>query len=1575
MKQISQSKTQQTFIYILFRFKKSLIRKLTSTKKISQAIFQPVLLLCLLLNIPSISLAAPGNGIQLLDNLVGTYGEATEVMKTEITQRLEESGIEKAALEAQTVLAELAEGAVPVIDKLKDPYQDKAEEAIAQALTKAQLATKILNKITQDGSQKAIEFITNSPLFADADFGITTPTGRIRLYRQGTEASLCRTITGPLGSVIIMGISNAEKLCHFNDPRMGNPTKSLLAFTYIAAGRTHIRTNRILLPNLAEDLTRLPAPINAETYVSINDQWVQITLAGSDPKSLEVEAKLEVGLKGGVSYYVEAEVEGEAAIKIKLKPVYAAEVIRGASEAMLNQATALNLDMKIGNVPSDAAIIMKAGLDYLGNVEGQYEDGFGEASIEVKLTGGIGAGMWDTGIAGVSVNRSLELKYPLDAMVATTSGTLERYLDIALGMNDAGKNLATAILENNSAAGIETFKQDARAASSTFVNGVLIDLLAITTNIEFASSFKLALLGDADKQSIDLYKSEIKIPIGNVSTTLQENPNAIADAGSAASYLMLAAINPDAVIDETVWSDLSLNLIPGIKYSLYAINPYTFKLVGIKDIELLDTLSWMTQHLQSIRKVLLSVIQSADENSLAALRIAIEEAVTLYGDIAIEILNKTTLSFSREVAASGALGAEVVAELGVGIKLESEIKTSLILLVLGLPEYQADDKDVLSKTSVPIELSLDIGASLAEGVELTVDAGGTLTMNLFELKALHWDGPLPTPALMKVAGFSVLEFDGTVNSDESLSGTGYLMLPMGGIVSAEFELDSNGNVITGSWSGGIELGPLGKFSGLNGDLNNDGLNGTIDVGLLGSEFNANFILNSSGFLLGSYDGSITIGGHQLAAANIYLGTDGQFYGYYEGDITIGGFTADSNLDFNNDGFSGSSYLNILGSELVSTDVVITRSGSISGTFTGNIVIGPHTLSAVSLQTVNGGLIGSAMMDLPGLTGAQVELRIFDGKVNAFYQGDLFNGLISQASFEISDSGVVMNANFNTSQFPNINNQVLNLVVDAAGLAQDQLQQARDDLEAAQSDLDAAEQALNNASAQLTAVLEAAQQKVLDATANTQEALQDLNVVIARIDELNNTYKSLIDDALKIRDAAQATYNSANSLVSYYNKKINDLSNWYNNLSTYNKSWYLAYYTKERSKLLALRTSAIAQRTAAKVTLDAAQLSYNVLTSELADLLNPFEISRNTLQATYNIADGLLTTAEEELQQIEASIIADTTLQPLYVTLDLTRATLKTAQELVDRLSGTIAMAEYFAAEGAEGAFSVLTANVTTDLTAMSGSFEIDARVIYLGQQGQITLMFDPADPINSFHQIVNSLQTGNALLSNSDIIPPRITANHPAEWTSNQTLIQLLADDNIGGTGIASITFSTTGAQITSEVTIAGKEAYVLINSEGLTEISFFTTDISGNVSETTTINASLDNSAPQISVTSSGINEGVYEVIINAKDLLGSGIAYLAVSASGAEYFTENIVPSDIKTISLTKKGITTLVITAVDVAGNSTLLTHEVNVPDITAIIDDSEPASDDTGGGGSGSPGLLWLVMVIGVLRLRRLPMQPK
>lgn len=1565
-----------------------------------------VFLFSSLVSFSSISAAAPGAGVTLVNNLQGTFGTVTEAMNTEVTRILQESGLEDAAIESEAVLVQISNGEVPVISDLSDPFQNDVEGAMSLALSKVQTATNILNKIKANGAQQALQFIAESPLFEGADFGLTLPNGRLRVIREGLEVSICLTRVGAFGSVIINGISNAKQLCNVNEPRMANPTKSLLAFNDLAIGHTHIRTNRILLPNITADLTLLPAPIEAETYIKINDQWVQIRLAGSDPKSLEVEAKLEVGVKGGVSYTVQAEIEGKAAVKIKLKPLYATEVIRGASQAMADQALLLGQDMNDASEPDTVAIILKAGLDYLSQVESQFEDvdgGFGETSIEVTLIGGIGVGIWDTGISGISATDTVALKMPLAATVAITSGTLERYVDIAMSMSNAGMNLSTAILEGKVDTELAAFASESQSAFTTFAEGVLVDILAISTKIELEASYKLALLGEADSDSIDLYGAKINVPIGNISETLQTKPNAIGDSVSAASYLLLSAINPDVVIDEAVWGDLSLGVIPEVKYTLKAINPLTFKLVTIKDVSLLDTLTWMTTSAQSMRNVFLSVIQSADENSLAPLRTAIEDAVATGEQLALDILNKTTISLSRELAANGQVGAEGVIKLGAGIKIETEIKTSLILLILDNPAYKQEDQTVLSKVSIPIDLSLGAGAAVGEGVELTVNAGGSLTFNLFELTAKHWDGPLPTPASIYVAGFPVLEFIGQVNQDESIDGGGFLMLPMGGIVESTFALDEIGNVELGIWSGGIDLGPLGYYPLIAGAVDNDGIRGEVDTDILGSPLKIDYLLTSSGLLFGSYEGALVIAGQRFVSVDLSLGQDGlfsgsalfdlfgnsvaldlslmpdgQFSGLYKGNINLAGLDTDTVLMLDNDGFSGSGTMNILGSELISSNLRVSSSGQVSGTFTGEIQAGTHTLSSVSLDVVSGGLVGTAIMDLPGALAAVVKLQVINGKVMATFEGSLLDGLSSQGSMLITQGGINFSASLDASQFATISSQVLDLAKAAALQAQANVADAQAAVNGLQADVDSWGAQIEAARAEVLADIEQTKQGVIVAEQNAQTALNELNAVIDQINALQNTYDSLIAAATIEVNDAQSVVDGYQAKVNFYKTKIAQLDSWYSNLSTFNKAYYSAYYTAERARLVALRGSNQTLLTAAKVTLAVADSALALLQSELADQLNPLEITRAALQITYDEASAALVIARDALLALEVNPDLDPRVAVLIVEQEAARLLLTAALKTLTTLNSAISMADYIAMQGSDTAFKVLFASFNADLNVLlqSGSFEVSARVVYLGQQGVFTLAFNTGEPVDSFYQALLALQSAQSLL-NKDILPPTVIAETPPEWQSAAMLIHLIASDEMAGSGIASITFSATGAKTIPETTVSGDAATVLIDGEGITTLIFYTTDVNGNVSGKTFLNSSIDSSAPQINIELPADDTILpYDIVITANDLGSAGISYLAISASGAESIVEQVYLVGSTVVALATPGKTLLFITAVDVAGNSTTITQEMIVPEIIQSPDDTlttdiEPADTNAGIAASGSGGSidpLFILMLSIMLLLR-------
>jgi hypothetical protein len=104
----------------------------------------------------------------------------------------------------------------------------------------------------------------------------------------------------------------------------------------------------------------------------------------------------------------------------------------------------------------------------------------------------------------------------------------------------------------------------------------------------------------------------------------------------------------------------------------------------------------------------------------------------------------------------------------------------------------------------------------------------------------------------------------------------------------------------------------------------------------------------------------------------------------------------------------------------------------------------------------------------------------------------------------------------------------------------------------------------------------------------------------------------------------------------------------------------------------------------------------------------------------------------------------------------------------------------------------------------------------------------------------------------TDAIPPTtVAAAAPAPnangWNNSNVTIALTATDNPGGSGVQQISFSATGAQPIASTNAAGSSASALISTEGLTNFSFFATDLAVNVEPAQTLTIKLDKTPPSI--------------------------------------------------------------------------------------------------------------------------------
>ena len=104
----------------------------------------------------------------------------------------------------------------------------------------------------------------------------------------------------------------------------------------------------------------------------------------------------------------------------------------------------------------------------------------------------------------------------------------------------------------------------------------------------------------------------------------------------------------------------------------------------------------------------------------------------------------------------------------------------------------------------------------------------------------------------------------------------------------------------------------------------------------------------------------------------------------------------------------------------------------------------------------------------------------------------------------------------------------------------------------------------------------------------------------------------------------------------------------------------------------------------------------------------------------------------------------------------------------------------------------------------------------------------------------------------ADAIPPTTLAvlAPPANangWNNSDVTVSLSATDDPGGSGVQQITFSATGAQPVASTNLAGSSASALVSTEGITNFSFFATDLAANVEAAHTLAVKLDKMPPSI--------------------------------------------------------------------------------------------------------------------------------
>jgi parallel beta-helix repeat protein len=195
-----------------------------------------------------------------------------------------------------------------------------------------------------------------------------------------------------------------------------------------------------------------------------------------------------------------------------------------------------------------------------------------------------------------------------------------------------------------------------------------------------------------------------------------------------------------------------------------------------------------------------------------------------------------------------------------------------------------------------------------------------------------------------------------------------------------------------------------------------------------------------------------------------------------------------------------------------------------------------------------------------------------------------------------------------------------------------------------------------------------------------------------------------------------------------------------------------------------------------------------------------------------------------------------------------------------------------------------------------------------------------------------------------DLIPPVTTASATpapgaAGWNTTNVLVTLTATDNTGGSGVQSIRYSLSGAQVSS-VVVAGNPVTVTITAEGTTSLSYAASDVSGNVEATKSLTINIDKTPPVTvaaatpASNAAGWNSSNVTVTLNATDS-GSGVQSIRYWLNGAQG-NPVVVNGNSANVTITAEGTTSLSYAASDVAGNVE------TTKSLTINIDKTAPAT---------------------------------
>src|SRR6185312_7782604 len=116
-----------------------------------------------------------------------------------------------------------------------------------------------------------------------------------------------------------------------------------------------------------------------------------------------------------------------------------------------------------------------------------------------------------------------------------------------------------------------------------------------------------------------------------------------------------------------------------------------------------------------------------------------------------------------------------------------------------------------------------------------------------------------------------------------------------------------------------------------------------------------------------------------------------------------------------------------------------------------------------------------------------------------------------------------------------------------------------------------------------------------------------------------------------------------------------------------------------------------------------------------------------------------------------------------------------------------------------------------------------------------------------------------------------LPAPNPAGWNRTPVTVILRAVDEVGGSGVAALSYRATGARPIAPTTVAGARVTIVLRAHGTTTLRYLARDAAGNVEAARTRVVRIDETAPSLRVS---------DVIVPATSPTGALVRAYPVSA-----------------------------------------------------------------------------------------------